>query len=152
MKLSVGRAAAAILVGLVCIAGVLYTTWGIYNYSGFIRSNRDAEPDDFVFIENLEKQSLEALDADKASPALDHSKLRIVASGKTKVNATIARLYLIKTTERRLSTSQSEQLRLDQELENLLSLMVYPRVDEAGSFGLLTFVAFLLLAAVLWVE
>lgn len=152
MKFGIGRSIAAIAMTLVCMASMLYTAWGVYARSGFLTSNRDAEPDDLAFIENLDKQMLEAFESGKVSPALDHSKLRILASGKTKVNATIARLYLIKMVERKLSSSQSEQSRLDQELEGLITIVIYPRPGQVEGFFMISFFLLIGLGAILFVE
>jgi len=153
MKFGVARTITASIITLICMAGLVWTIWGIHVKTPFINSYRNAGPSDLAFIEKLDVEVLEAFDQGKASPTLDHSALNMLASGKDKANPTIARLYLIKDTERRLAVSQSEQLRLDQELNNLIALMIHPRVAiEMEGLVLTTLMMFTILMVVLFAE
>ena len=152
MKLGLVRGTIAVLLCLVSMAGILYSIWSMYaNLRFSAHPPREATVDDYVIIEGLEKQTLEALDKDKASPELNDSRLRALGAGD-EINKAICRIYLVKTVERKLSTSQSEQLRLDQELDNLVLLAVRPRGVELFGIVMMTVLAIVILMAVMFAE
>lgn len=152
MKLGLVRGTIAILLCLVSMAGILYSTWSVYvNLRWTAHSDRDATVDDYVIIEDLEKQTLEALDKGKASPELNDPRLRALCAGD-KSSKAICRIYLVKTVERKLSTTQSEQLKLDQELDNLILLTIRPRGMELFGIIMMTCLAIIILMAVMFAD